>query len=160
MADTNPFANLGLQQVGREGRFVGQTFGEPMQDIKKLAAAYAFQKSGLKDWANKTFGTPPPTGLQKPDLLPEQMTGAPGLNIQSPSGMGLNANSSQGFKLGIAPPSAVAPQGMAPSASPSVPNPQYDPMSNTPNTMGMESGSMFDDAMERFGLKKFGNFGG
>ena len=132
-----------------------------MQDIKKLAAAYAFQKSGLKDWANKTFGTPPPTGLQKPDLLPDQMSGAPGLNAQRPSGMGLTPGSSQGFQLGVAPPAGPSmSQGMAPSPAPSIPNPQYDPTSNIPNTMGMDSGSVFDDAMARFGLKKFGNFGG
>ena len=164
MADTNPFANLGLQQLGRENRFVGQTFGEPMQDIKKLAGAYFLDKSGIKDWANRTFGKAPPTGLEKPELVPDSMSAGPGFNAQNPSGMGLRAGGVQGFNLGVAPPAMPAMGApIAPAVPPAISNPQYDPTVNNLSPIqsnGSDSQSIFDEAMGRFGLKKYGSFGG
>lgn len=157
MAD-NPFASLGLQQMGREGRHVGSLFGEAGQDLKKLAGAYLIDQSGLRDWANKTFGKAPPTGLEKPDLLPGTMSAGPGFSQQSIGGLGLKPAGGQGFNMGVAPPSAqpttpaISPDGYSYAPSNMMPTPTQSTSTNP--------SSIFDDAMERFGIKRFSNYGG
>lgn len=95
MADKNPFANLGLSQMGAERQYMTSLLDpEHKRNIKRGILGAGFQAVGAEDFFNKMFGK---SLTEKPvdNIQNYQFTKdfTPGANLQlSGTGIGINPN--------------------------------------------------------------------
>jgi hypothetical protein len=136
----------------------GGAFDDLMQGVKRGLFAKGLQASGIQDYFNN-LGAKPPSNLEKPELLPQGMSGDAGFNQQNVGGEGFKASGGEGFKMPVVPPQALSssqPMGMANAA---IPQPYVAPSIASPSAAlpATPSGpaSSYDEAMQRFGFKPF-----
>lgn len=113
MADKNPFANLGLGQLGSERQYMTPFFSpEERMKMKRGAMGAAFQAIGAEGFFNKMFGkeAPAPEGAVPPQDYKFTKDFSSGLNYQMDQAR---------QRLGFVP-------GSIPSESPSTPAPSID----------------------------------